>query len=129
MNGSLIDTNVIVQLLKNSPDAVTMFQNIKEPYVSVTVVGELMYGLYKSSKQEENKTIIEGFLETVTILDVDNDTAESYAQIKNQLYQDSYTLPENDIWIAAVAQQHGLSMATFDKHFGYIKSITIVSTN
>ena len=36
-------------------------------------------------------------------------------------------LPENDIWVAAVALQHGLALATRDAHFNEIASLTVVA--
>jgi tRNA(fMet)-specific endonuclease VapC len=126
MSGSLIDTNVIIRVLKNDPDAVALFGGIEDAYVSVTTVGELLYGTYKSTKREENLKVISDLLETLTILDIDRDTADSYAQIKSQLHVDSYTVPENDLWIAAVAHQHELSVATFDQHFGFISDVDTI---
>lgn len=34
-------------------------------------------------------------------------------------------IPANDIWIAASALQHGLALATYDKHFKYIDSLLL----
>jgi tRNA(fMet)-specific endonuclease VapC len=34
-------------------------------------------------------------------------------------------IPENDIWIAAIAKEYDLILITRDKHFNHIKSITI----
>jgi tRNA(fMet)-specific endonuclease VapC len=72
--------------------------------------------------------VISGLLDTMTILEIDKDTASSYALIKSQLYADSYTLPENDIWIAAIAHQHNLSVATFDRHFEFVAAINVISS-
>jgi predicted nucleic acid-binding protein len=33
--------------------------------------------------------------------------------------------PENDIWIAATAKQHGLTVASRDSHFDYIDGLSI----
>jgi len=32
-------------------------------------------------------------------------------------------MPENDIWIAAIALQHGLTLVTRDSHFSEIESL------
>jgi tRNA(fMet)-specific endonuclease VapC len=33
-------------------------------------------------------------------------------------------IPENDIWIAATAKQHGLTVASRDNHFDYIDGLS-----
>ncbi|MEK6782203.1 MAG: PIN domain-containing protein [Bacteroidota bacterium] len=34
-------------------------------------------------------------------------------------------IPENDIWIAALAKQHRLTLVTSDKHFNNIQELVI----
>jgi tRNA(fMet)-specific endonuclease VapC len=43
--------------------------------------------------------------------------------IKNLLRQKGHPIPENDIWIAASARQHGLTLVTRDGHFGYVEDL------
>ncbi|WP_163379126.1 PIN domain-containing protein [Cyclobacterium sp. SYSU L10401] len=35
-------------------------------------------------------------------------------------------IPENDIWIAAMAQEHGLPLVTRDAHFKYLPDLKIL---
>ena len=44
-------------------------------------------------------------------------TADHYAIIKLALQAKGKPIPENDMWIAAVAMQHGFILATRDRHF------------
>jgi len=44
-------------------------------------------------------------------------TAQQYGRIKNDLRAKGRPIPENDIWIAAVAVQHGLTVVSRDDHF------------
>lgn len=52
-------------------------------------------------------------------------TARSYGKIKNQLKVKGSPIPENDIWIAALADQYQLLLITGDKHFNNIEAISI----
>jgi tRNA(fMet)-specific endonuclease VapC len=52
-------------------------------------------------------------------------TARSYGKIKNQLKVKGSPIPENDIWIAALADQYQLLLITRDKHFNNIEAISI----
>jgi len=56
----------------------------------------------------------------------DIETATHYARIKNDLRLKGKPIPENDIWIAALALQHGLILATRDAHFGEVDGLTVV---
>jgi tRNA(fMet)-specific endonuclease VapC len=59
-------------------------------------------------------------------LGCDTETARYYAELKNALRLKGHPIPENDIWIAAVALQHGLALVTRDTHFDGIKNLKSV---
>lgn len=48
-----------------------------------------------------------------------------YAKIKAQLKQDRHPIPENDIWLAACAMAYNLTIVTADKHFSFIKGLSL----
>ncbi|MDR1288756.1 MAG: PIN domain-containing protein [Treponema sp.] len=128
MNGSLIDTNVIIKMLHNEPEAVTLLQEVETPYVSIIVVGELYYGACKSARREANMELFRNTLSKFEILPLDDDNiAVSYAFIKSELEKKGRKIPENDIWIAATAHVHGLPVISFDRHFSYISQIQLIS--
>ena len=60
---------------------------------------------------------------TTTILGTDADTALYYGQVKTELRQKGRPIPENDIWIAAIALQYDLTLITRDAHFEYIENL------
>lgn len=45
--------------------------------------------------------------------------------IKTLLREKGQPIPENDIWIAAIAEQHGLTLVTKDAHFDAIDHLKI----
>jgi tRNA(fMet)-specific endonuclease VapC len=47
---------------------------------------------------------IEDFAAIITALSCDTNTARHYGQIKNMLRAKGRPVPENDLWIAAVAR-------------------------
>lgn len=57
------------------------------------------------------------------VLNCDSNTALEYAIIKNQLRKRGCPIPENDIWIAALAKQYNITLITRDKHFNEIKDV------
>jgi predicted nucleic acid-binding protein len=128
MNGSLIDTNVIIKMFNNEPEAVRLLQKVENPYASIIVKGELYYGAGKSARREANMALFRNVLSKFEILPLDDDNiAVSYALIKSELEKKGKKIPENDVWIAATAHAHGLSVVSFDKHFSYISQIQLIS--
>jgi len=88
-------------------------------------VGELYYGAQKSDKVMENLRRINTFVENYILLSCDLETAQWYGIVKNQLRRQGHPIPDNDIWIAAIAMQHGLILVTRDAHFDRVESLQI----
>jgi predicted nucleic acid-binding protein len=128
MSGSLLDTSFVIHILQGDASAVEIYKSMDEAFVATIVVGELLYGVNKSDRrmQEANRKEINEAIETLSVLGVNEDIAQIYADIKHSLLKTGYTLPENDIWIAAIAKQNNLSVATYDAHFEYIEGIKII---
>jgi tRNA(fMet)-specific endonuclease VapC len=129
MNGNLVDTNVFVKVLRGDTAAKVFFDGLDEVYISATILGELLYGAKKSAKSEANIALIEQLVNGVKVLILDDETAAIYAHLKNELIKTGFNLPENDMWIAAVAKQHDLAVATYDSHFKHIKTIETIYCN
>jgi len=61
----------------------------------------------------------------MTILGVDATTADIYGRIKHELRAKDYTMPDNELWIAATAIQCGLTLAARDIHFDWIAGLNV----
>jgi len=123
---TLLDTTAVIALFAGEA---AVCDRIAETTVNVpsTVLGELYYGALKSGRAASNLARIEEFAATVGILACDAVTARHYGQIKERLRSKGRPIPENDIWIAAVAVQHGLPLATRDEHFQEVEGILVES--
>jgi len=53
-------------------------------------------------------------------------TAQQYGESKNALRAKGRPIPENDLWIAALALQYDLTLATRDDHFGQIDGLSTI---
>ena len=53
----------------------------------------------------------------MTVVPVDDETAQHFGRISAQLPTDGLPIPQNDMWIAACAMQWGLALATADEQF------------
>lgn len=123
----LLDTNVVIGLFAADSSVLSGLASVSAAYVPAIVLGELYFGALKSARAEANVTRILEFAAASEVLVCDGSTAENYGQIKDGLRSVGRPIPENDIWIAAVAMQHGLAVATRDSHFGEVAGLEVIA--
>lgn len=119
VNRVLIDTNIYSLAMRGSPEIIHTLQTIPHISFSVISIGELLSGFKRGSRESDNRSELNQFLDSprVVLYTVDSDTAGFYAEVFTQLRYQGTPIPTNDIWIASLAFQHGLKMFTRDRHF------------
>ncbi len=127
MNGSyLLDTNIVVALFADEPETTGSLAQAQQVFLPSIAIGELCYGARKSGKPAHNLERIDQFAASSVVLGCDTDTARHYGDVKNKLRLKGRPLPENDVWIAALATQHDLTLATRDEHFKEVEGLKTV---
>lgn len=121
----LLDTNIILALFANDNAVVEQIEDADEVFVPSIVLGELYYGARRTGNSRENIAWIYEFAEANTILVCDAETARWYSVIKDLLRQKGGMLPENDVWIAALSLQYGLTLITRDPRFQEVTNLKI----
>ncbi|MBI4660013.1 MAG: PIN domain-containing protein [Verrucomicrobia bacterium] len=81
---------------------------------------ELHFGAHRSPNPARNLERIERFVNAVVLVPVDATTAALYGQLKAELMTAGQIIPDNDLWIAALAKQHDLMLVSRDQHFGHV---------
>lgn len=121
----LLDTNIVIALF--AEDAVVQQHLIEtnEVFVPSIVIGELYYGAHRSTRVAENLARIDEFVASSTVLSCDTETAQQYGDIKNKLRAKGRPIPENDIWIAAIAMQYQLTLVARDGHFHEVDGLRV----
>jgi tRNA(fMet)-specific endonuclease VapC len=122
----LLDTNVVVAHFRNDPDLTTLLKAAKATYVPWVVLGELHYGARRAQRREAQLTLIREFLQTAIILTPDEKTSEQYGEVKAELAAIGKLIPDNDIWIAALARQYDLPLVSRDAHFGAVSGLRVL---
>lgn len=127
MNKILIDTNIYSSALRGTPEVTQVLQQVVHIGISAISIGELFSGFKGGNREKENRKDLGVFLDSprVTLYNIDEDTAEYYCSIVNQLKKNGTPIPTNDIWIAAVTCQHGLQLYTRDRHFSCIEGLLL----
>lgn len=127
MNRILIDTNIYSGAMRGDADIVGILREVELIGLSAISVGELLSGFKGGNREEENRRELGIFLDSsrVALFPVDEYTANHYCSILDQLRRHGTPIPTNDIWIAAVAFQHGLPLFTRDRHFSSIQGLLL----
>ena len=115
----LIDTTVYSHAMRGEHWAADILEEAAHLGISVVSIGELLAGFKTGRKAEENRKILDEFLDhpRVQIYLVRERTAEFYGEIYMNLRKQGTPIPTNDMWIAATAQEHGFTLASHDRHF------------
>jgi tRNA(fMet)-specific endonuclease VapC len=121
----LLDTNIIIALLADEKQIQDKLREVEEVFVPSIVIGELYFGAYKSVNVEANMSRIDELAAHAIVLDCGAETARHYSEAKNALRLKGRPIPENDIWIAAIAVQHGLTLVSRDTHFEELEYLGI----
>lgn len=127
MNGRyLLDTNAVIALWSNDPGLESLLSTASLVSVPCIALGELYSGARKSARAQANLGKIDEFVEQTPILGCDAATAKHYGQVRELLRRRGRPIPDNDVWIAALAQQYDLVLVSRDEHFMGVEGLQVV---
>jgi tRNA(fMet)-specific endonuclease VapC len=127
MTRVLADTSAYSAFLRGHAEVGDALRAADEIRVTPVVLGELMAGFRRGTRRRVNEDQLRSFLSSprVGVLPIDEDTAERYAAIVSSLRLAGEQLGTNDVWIAASAMQHGLTVVTTDADFLRISQVLV----
>ena len=125
-NKALADTNIFIELMKGDVSVAQKLNYFSEVFLSPIVLSELYFGAYRSANPTKHLAKIIVAVNNSKLLPIDAETAEIYVNIKLALFAKGNPIPENDIWIAALALQHNLPLYSYDNHFKAIDGIQLI---
>lgn len=114
----LLDTNIIIALLEGTPAWCRISNWPGRMFLPVIAIGELLFGAAKSGRPMENAAKVERFAAGRSILLCDFNVARG-------LREKGRPIPENDIWICAIAACHELVLVTRDQHFRNVDGLKV----
>jgi tRNA(fMet)-specific endonuclease VapC len=127
----LLVTNVISALMRYDPWVVARLASVPEReriLVSVVTNAEIRYGIRRMPAGRRRRSLERAYelllLQLERWLDVTREVSEVYARIKAGLESRGVILPENDLWIAATALVHELTLVTNDGHFAAVPGLS-----
>lgn len=123
----LLDTNIIIAFFAGDARVRSGLDEAEEVFLPCVAIGELYYGARKSCRPDENLMRVDELVLMNVVLACDSETARRYGEIKDALRIKGQPLPENDVWIAALARQHDLMLVTRDAHFEQIDHLDMTT--
>ena len=119
----ILDTNALSAAADRDPAALGVVARAERLAVPVIVLGEYRLGIAQSRRRAEYENWLRGWMGTVTVLDIDDETTHHYAAIGLELKRSGKPIPANDLWIAALCRQHSLPLISRDRHFDVVKGL------
>ncbi|MEH2246211.1 type II toxin-antitoxin system VapC family toxin [Nostoc sp.] len=136
----LLDTNHCSYLINNNPQVVATAQSYaQDPFgISIISYGELLYMTEKSERREMNLQVVQAFLTEIDIYLINKEIAEIYSQLKNRIFRQfapkeknkrrsvriqDLGFDDNDLWIAAIAIYHNITLVSTDSDFTRIQQV------
>jgi tRNA(fMet)-specific endonuclease VapC len=122
MSRLLLDTSAYSAMRRGDQRLLGPAREASAVYLTPVVVGELLYGFVGGGLARQNRALLREFLdsERVEVLNIDGDTAERYAVIRDQLRRQGTPIPTNDLWIAACAKAADATLLTTDRDFAHL---------
>ena len=123
----ILDTNAVSALFKGDAALRDRLGTRPHHHLPVIVIGEYLYGLLRSRYQQQLARLLDELVRESIVLSVDGTTASFYAEVRDALRRRGRPIPENDVWIGALALQHGIAVVSRDQHFEEIEGLERVA--
>ena len=128
----LLDTNHWSYLQESHAAVVRRVGSLAEDsalYMPVIAQAELLSGVVLTPVGKRRAQLHELYEKIVNqateVLNIDSRVAERFAMIVAQLRQDGRAINTNDIWIAAIALAHDLTVVSNDGHFRFVRDLRV----
>ena len=126
----LVDTDWAIHHLNGHPVITQRLQDLQHEGLGLCVaaLAELYEGVYYSRDPEASEQSLRAFLESVTLIAIDAETAKIFGRERGRLRAAGMLIGDVDLFIAATALQHGATLLTNNRrHFERIDGLTIES--
>jgi predicted nucleic acid-binding protein len=127
--GIVIDTDVLIDLLRNKEYAVKKIKEleIKDDLGTTDINAfELYFGAYNSMEKERNIASTKGLLKTLTLLHTGEDIMETAGRIFAEMRMKGRMIEIRDLLIASITLQNGYNLLTNNTdHFKWVEGLTL----
>ena len=119
----ILDTNALSAWAEGRAAVESPLRVADRLVVPSVVLGEFYFGIRQSRHRTRYEEWLARYLPLTEIAIVTSSTADAYADIRLELKRRGTPIPPNDVWIAALARQHGLAVLSNDGHFDIVDGV------
>lgn len=119
----ILDTHAVSALFAGDAALLPLLTGAARLHLPVVVIGEYRYGLLRSRQRRALAGLLDTLIAESRVLALDLATAERYAEVRDELRRQGTPIPENDVWVAALARQHELPVVSRDEHFDQVPGL------
>ncbi len=119
----LLDTNIVIYYFRNLPGIRERVERAAPARLPFITAVELLHGAKRSARRAENLRTYSEFLNGFVILYPTRQTLDVYSDLHLAVGQQGTPIPQNDLWQAAIAVQHGAIFVTNDAHFASVPDL------
>lgn len=136
----LLDTNHCTFLIEGEPTVINHLQEVGNALTvtSIIVAGELQFMAQNSQQKTANLLKIRAFLQRIDVYSIDLAIAQIYGEFKTELIRQfgpreksrrrttklgEIGISENDLWIAATALRHSITVVSTDSDFERMRQV------
>lgn len=123
----ILDTNAVSDLLGGNSALGKILSGQHQHQLPVIVIGEYRFGIIRSRRESRLRPFLAQLIADSEILEVGLETTAFYARVREQLYRSGTPIPQNDLWIAALAIQHQQPLISRDAHFDQVAGLRRLS--
>ena len=123
----ILDTNGLSAIADGNSSVGPIIQGASIIAIPVIVLAEYRYGIRQSRNRVLYEQWLAMFVRSCGVLLVDQDTAERYSDVRDELKRSGNPIPPNDLWIAALARQHSMPLLSRDRHFDFVPRLQRIS--
>jgi tRNA(fMet)-specific endonuclease VapC len=135
MAAILVDTDVYSYITSSNPKRGIPYKQHLDGHeiaLSFITVGEQYAGYIKAIANKKWPATqlwkLESELKRVAVVPYDAEICKTYGDIKATVERAGHTVAANDLWIAACAKRHSLSLVTNNRrHFEVIPGLNVIS--
>ena len=119
----ILDTNAVSALLAGDRALAKLLASAERHELPTVVIGEYRYGLVRSRFRKKVSILLDDLIHESIVLPVGLATTDFYALVRERLRRKGRPIPENDVWISAMALEHGLDIVSRDEHFDAVEGV------
>ena len=116
----ILDTNAVSALFLGDSALGAVLARGERHHLPVVVIGEYRFGLLGSRHRDRLEPLLDVLVAESIVLPIDLTTTRVYSQVRHELRLKGRPIPENDVWIAALARQHVQPVVSRDDHFDQV---------